>query len=30
MAHDFSEALLPIYLKHVGGFVSAVENAKAA
>jgi pimeloyl-ACP methyl ester carboxylesterase len=30
MGHDFSEALLPIYLKHVGGFISAAEHAKAA
>jgi len=30
MAHDFTEALVPIYLKHIGGFVSAAEKAKAA
>ena len=30
MAHDFSEALVPVYLKHVGGFIASVENAKAA
>ncbi|HWA01955.1 MAG TPA: alpha/beta hydrolase [Rhizomicrobium sp.] len=29
MAHDFTNALVPVYLKHVGGFVSAVE-ARAA
>jgi pimeloyl-ACP methyl ester carboxylesterase len=30
MAHDFTEALVPVYLKHIGGFVSSVEKAKAA
>jgi pimeloyl-ACP methyl ester carboxylesterase len=30
MAHDFTEALVPIYLKHVGGFIASVEKAKAA
>ncbi|HVZ70581.1 MAG TPA: alpha/beta hydrolase [Rhizomicrobium sp.] len=30
MAHDFTEALVPVYLEHVGGFVSSVEKAKAA
>lgn len=28
MAHDFTEALVPIYLKHIGGFVSSVEKAR--
>ena len=31
MAHDFTEALVPVYLKNVGDFVSSVESkAKAA
>jgi pimeloyl-ACP methyl ester carboxylesterase len=30
MAHDFTEALVPVYLKHIGGFISSVEKAKAA
>jgi pimeloyl-ACP methyl ester carboxylesterase len=30
MAHDFTDALVPVYLKYVGGFVSGVEKAKAA
>jgi pimeloyl-ACP methyl ester carboxylesterase len=31
MAHDFTEALVPVYLKNVGDFVSSVEGkAKAA
>jgi pimeloyl-ACP methyl ester carboxylesterase len=30
MAHDFTAALVPVYLKHIGGFVSSVEKAKAA
>lgn len=31
MAHDFTNALVPVYLTHVGGFVSRVEGtAKAA
>jgi pimeloyl-ACP methyl ester carboxylesterase len=29
MAHDFTQALLPIYLKHIGDFVQSVEKAKA-
>jgi pimeloyl-ACP methyl ester carboxylesterase len=30
MAHDFTNALVPIYLKLVGDFVQGVEKAKAA
>ncbi|MGN6149289.1 MAG: alpha/beta fold hydrolase [Rhizomicrobium sp.] len=30
MAHDFTNALVPVYLKLVGDFVSGVEKAKAA
>jgi hypothetical protein len=30
MAHDFTEALVPIYLEHVGGFVTQVERARKA
>jgi len=31
MAHDFTQALVPVYLKHIGDFVSSVEaRAKAA
>jgi len=30
MAHDFTDALVPVYLKHIGDFVSAVEAKKAA
>jgi pimeloyl-ACP methyl ester carboxylesterase len=31
MAHDFSNALVPVYLRHVGDFVTSVETkAKAA
>jgi pimeloyl-ACP methyl ester carboxylesterase len=31
MAHDFTDALVPVYMEHVGGFVSRVEaKAKAA
>jgi len=31
MAHDFTDALVPVYLKHVGEFVTGVEaKAKAA
>jgi pimeloyl-ACP methyl ester carboxylesterase len=30
MAHDFTEALVPIYLEHVGGFVAQVERARKA
>jgi pimeloyl-ACP methyl ester carboxylesterase len=31
MAHDFTNALVPVYMEHVGGFVSRVEaKAKAA
>jgi pimeloyl-ACP methyl ester carboxylesterase len=31
MAHDFTNALVPVYMEHVGGFVSRVEGkAKAA
>jgi pimeloyl-ACP methyl ester carboxylesterase len=30
MAHDFTEALVPVYVKHVGDFVCGVEKAKAA
>lgn len=27
MAHDFTEALTPVYLEHIGGFIRRVENA---
>ncbi|HEV2562843.1 MAG TPA: alpha/beta hydrolase [Rhizomicrobium sp.] len=30
MAHDFTNALVPVYLKHIGDFVSAVEARKKA
>ncbi len=30
MAHDFTDALVPVYLKHVGDFVAGVEAKKAA
>jgi pimeloyl-ACP methyl ester carboxylesterase len=30
MAHDFTDALVPIYLEHVGGFVTQVERARKA
>ena len=30
MAHDFTEALVPIYLEHVGGFVTQAERARKA
>jgi pimeloyl-ACP methyl ester carboxylesterase len=30
MAHDFTNALVPIYLEHVGGFVTKVERARKA
>jgi len=30
MAHDFTNALVPIYLEYVGNFVSGVERKKAA
>lgn len=30
MAHDFTNALVPVYLKHVGDFVEDVERRKAA
>lgn len=30
MAHDFTEALVPVYLDKVGGFVREVENGRAA
>jgi pimeloyl-ACP methyl ester carboxylesterase len=30
MAHDFTLALLPVYLKHIGDFVQGVEKVKAA
>jgi len=30
MAHDFTNALVPVYLKHVGDFVAGVEAKKAA
>jgi pimeloyl-ACP methyl ester carboxylesterase len=30
VAHDFTDALVPIYLEHVGGFVTQVERAKKA
>jgi pimeloyl-ACP methyl ester carboxylesterase len=29
MAHDFSEALTPLYLQHVGGFIQRVEARSA-
>lgn len=28
MAHDFTNALVPVYLKHIGDFVSAVEEKR--
>jgi pimeloyl-ACP methyl ester carboxylesterase len=30
MAHDFTNALVPIYLKHIGDFVSEVEKRRKA
>ncbi|HEX4292581.1 MAG TPA: alpha/beta hydrolase [Rhizomicrobium sp.] len=30
MAHDFTKAILPVYLKHIGDFVAGVEAKKAA
>lgn len=30
MAHDFTDALVPVYLEHIGNFVSGVERKKAA
>jgi pimeloyl-ACP methyl ester carboxylesterase len=30
MAHDFTDALVPVYLKHIGDFVAGVEARKAA
>ena len=30
MAHDFTNALVPIYLEHVGGFVEDVERSRKA
>jgi pimeloyl-ACP methyl ester carboxylesterase len=30
MAHDFTDALVPIYLEYIGNFVSQVERKKAA
>ncbi len=30
MAHDFTDALVPVYLKHIGDFASAVDAKKAA
>jgi pimeloyl-ACP methyl ester carboxylesterase len=30
MAHDFTQALVPVYLQHIGDFVAGVEKAKAA
>jgi pimeloyl-ACP methyl ester carboxylesterase len=30
MGHDMTEALAPIYLEHVGGFVTQVERARKA
>jgi pimeloyl-ACP methyl ester carboxylesterase len=30
MAHDITNALVPIYLEHVGGFVTRVERARKA
>ena len=30
MAHDFTSALVPIYLEHVGGFVEGVERSRKA
>ncbi len=29
MAHDFTEALTPVYLEHVGGFLRGVEASRA-
>ncbi|WP_422363987.1 alpha/beta fold hydrolase [Pyruvatibacter mobilis] len=30
MAHDFTQALVPVYLDKIGGFVSEVESGRAA
>ncbi|HEY4114528.1 MAG TPA: alpha/beta hydrolase [Rhizomicrobium sp.] len=30
MAHDFTDALVPVYLEHIGNFVSGVERKAAA
>ncbi len=30
MAHDFTNAILPVYLRHIGDFVAGVEAKKAA
>jgi hypothetical protein len=30
MAHDFTDALVPIYLEHVGAFVTQVERTGKA
>ena len=30
MAHDFTKAILPVYLEHIGDFVAGVEAKKAA
>lgn len=30
MAHDFTNALLPVFLEHVGGFLAEVERARGA
>lgn len=30
MAHDFTQALVPVYLDKIGGFVSQVESGRAA
>jgi pimeloyl-ACP methyl ester carboxylesterase len=29
MAHDFTNAIVPVYLEHVGGFITAVERKTA-
>jgi pimeloyl-ACP methyl ester carboxylesterase len=29
MAHDFTNAIVPVYLEHVGGFITAVERKNA-
>ena len=30
MAHDFTNAILPVYLQHIGDFAAGVEAKKAA
>jgi hypothetical protein len=30
MGHDFAMGLVPVYLKHIGDFVSKVEGERSA